>query len=166
MDFGEIGSNLPVIIIAIALILFQFFMRRRRPKQENTSREIALSLLTEVARNLRQVETFHAKSRMGRFLLGSWSRNKNRLDFLGQELQSNLSDACMIAEDLNRQIEMAKKQKSPVYMATLDVEKLRSPLTRSKEGLEQWLVNNFGSKEPPVEYPGIMDSLFGAGPKK
>ncbi|MFC1874041.1 hypothetical protein ACFLYX_01930 [Chloroflexota bacterium] len=165
MDFDEIGSNLPIIVIALALILFQFFMRRR-PKQEKTPREIATSLLAEVARNLHQVESFQAQSRMGRFLLESWSRNKNRLDFLGRELQNDLSDAYMIAEDLNRQIEMAKKQKSSVYMATLDVEKLRGPLTRSKEGLEQWLVDNFGSQEPPVEYPGIMDSLFGAGPKR
>ncbi len=165
MSFGDIGSNLPLIIIAVAIIFFQFFLRRR-PKLEKTPREIVLSLLSEVGRNLNQVESFHSSSRMSKFLVASWLRNKDRVDFLDQELQRTLSDAFMMAEDFNRQMAAAKTQQTSIYVATIEVDKLRGPLTRSKEGLEKWLVDNVGSKAPPVEYPTMMDMIFGSRPRR
>lgn len=161
MDFGDISANLPIIIIAVAVIILQFFLRRR-PKPEKTPREIAIGLLGEVGRNLNMLESFHAKSRMNKFLIASWLRNKNRIDFLAQELQGNLSDAFLMAEDYNRQMETAKKQRSGIYMATIDVGKIKVPLTKSQEGLERWLADNFGTKEPPVEYPSMTDFIFGS----
>ncbi len=161
MDFGDISANLPIIIIAVAVIILQFFLRRR-PKPEKTPQEIAIGLLGEVGRNLNMVESFIANSRMNKFLIASWLRNKNRIDFLNQELQGNISDAFLMAEDYNRQMEAAKKQRSDVYMATIDMGKITDPLTKSKEGLEQWLADNFGTKEPPVEYPSMTDFIFGS----
>ncbi len=166
MDFGDIGKNLPIIIIVLLVIIMQFFLRRR-PKPEKTPREIVLGLLGEVGRNLNLVESFSSISRMSKFLVASWLRNKSRIDFLDQELQRALSDAFMMAEDFNRQMEAANKtQKASIYMATVEVDKLRRPLTRSKEGLEKWLVDNFGSKVPPVESPTMMDMIFGTRPRR
>ena len=165
MDFGDIGKNLPIIIIVVLVIIVQFFLRRR-PKPEKTPREIVLGLLGEVERNLNLLESFSAKPRMSKFLVASWLRNKDRVDFLSQELQRTLSNAFMMAEDFNRQMEAAKTQKASIYMATIEVDKLRGPLTRSKEGLEKWLVDNVGTKAPPVEYPTMMDMIFGSRPRR
>jgi len=167
MDFGgiDIMENLPIILIAVAIIVVQFFLRRR-VKPEKTPREIVLSLLGDVGRNLGMVESFSSQSRMSKFMVASWQRNKNRVDFLDQDLQGALSDSFIMADDLNRQIDAARTQKSSIYVATIDVSKLRNPLTKSKEGLEHWLENNFGSKEPPVEYPSLTDFIFGGRPRR
>lgn len=154
------GINVPLIVAIIGIILLQFFLRRRR-KPETTSRDIAQSLLSEVRLNLGLVEAFLFHWRAKKFELASWQRNKTKLDFLDHPLQVVLSDAFTMAEDFNQQIEAAKKHKSASYMASLNVDKLRKPLTKSKEGLEEWLQSTVVGKEPPTQYPGLFDTLFG-----
>lgn len=161
MDFGDIGENLPIIVMVIALIFLQFFLRRRR-KPEATQREIVQSLLSEARMNLSLIEASRFRSQVKKFEAGSWQRNKNKLDFLEQSLQTVLSDAFMKVEDFNQQIEAAKKYKSASYMVNIDVDKLTTPLTKSKEGLEEWLLAQTGTKEPPPRYPGMFDALFGS----
>ena len=160
MEFGDIEKNLPIIVMVIALILLQFFLRRRR-KPEATQGEIVQSLLSEVRMNLSLTEAFRLRSQVKKFGAASWQRNKTKLDFLDQSLQTVLSDAFMKAEDFNQQIEAAKKYKSTSYMVNIDVDKLTGPLTKSKEGLEAWLLKNVGRKEPPPKYPRVIDGLFG-----
>jgi len=47
-----------------------------------------------------------------------------------------------MAEDFNRQIDAAKKHKSASYLANINVDNLRKPLVRGKQGLEEWLQLN------------------------
>ena len=91
MDFGDIGDNLPIIVMVLALILLQFFLRRRR-KPEATQGEIVQSLLSEVRMNLSLIEAFRFRSQVKKFAAASWQRNKTKLDFLDQSLQAVLSD--------------------------------------------------------------------------
>jgi len=161
MDFGDIGENLPIIVMAIAFIFFQFFLRRRR-KPEATQQEIVQSLLSAARMNLSLAEAFCFRLQTKKFETASWQRNKTKLDFLDQPLQVVLSDAFTMAEDFNQQIEAAKKYKSTSYMMNLTMDKLREPLTKSEQGLEEWLLSKTGIKEPPPQYPGIFDALFGS----
>ena len=160
MDFGAIGENIPIIVAIIGFILLQFFLSRRR-KPETTHQEIAQSLLTEVKLNQALVESYHLRQKPKKFETVSWRMNKNKLDFLSQSLQGVLSDTFMVAEDFNQQIEAAKKHKSASYMVNVNVDKLEEPLAKSKQGLEEWLQDNVGTKEPPPKYPGMIDTLFG-----
>jgi len=159
MDFGAILDNLPLILAVLVLLLLQFFFWR--PKPEKTQQEIAHSLLSEVKLNHALVGIYDLRQKPKKFEVTSWQRNKNRLDFLGESLQGALSDAFGIVEDFNRQIDTAKKHRSVGYMADLDVGKLKGPLTKSKDGLEEWFLTTTGRKEPPLKYPGIFDTLFG-----
>lgn len=159
MDFSAILDNLPIILAVIVLLLLQYLFWR--PKPERTHQEIAHSLLSEVKLNQGLVEIFGLREKPKKFEITSWQRNKTRLDFLDESLQTSLSDAFGIVEDFNRQIESAKKHKSPSYMAGLNVGKLKEPLAKSKQGLEDWFLANTGRKEPPLKYPGIFDTLFG-----
>jgi len=160
MDIGDIGENLPIIIGIVVLILVQFFLRRGR-KPQGTQREIVQGLLSEVRLNLAIAEITQLHWRTKRFEVTSWQRSKTKLDFLEQSLQIALSDAYTMAEDFNQQIAAAKKYKSTSYMASVDVEKLKGPLNRSKEGLEAWLQSNIGTKEPSMKSPDILDGFFG-----
>ena len=152
-------NNLPIIAAVIVVLLLQFLFWR--PKPDRTQQEIAQNLLTEVKLNQGLVGIFGFRQKPKKFEVTSWQRNKNRLAFLNESLQSALSDAFDMVEDFNRQIDMAKKHRSTSYMANLNVDKLKEPLAKSKQGLEEWFLIKIGKKEPPVKYPGIFDTLFG-----
>ncbi|MFC2035117.1 hypothetical protein ACFLUJ_03225 [Chloroflexota bacterium] len=155
MDFG-----VTLIIVAIvALVLMQLFFRK--PKPERLRREIVQSLLAEVRLNRAMIEVFHRRQKAKKLETVSWQRNKAKLDFLRQSLQSTLSDAFDMAGDFNQQVEVAKKHKSASYLADISVDKLREPFDKSKLGLEKWLLANIGTIEPPPKYPGLLDGLFG-----
>lgn len=158
MDFGAI--NAPFILVVIGIIVLQIFLMRRR-KPEVTQQESVRNLLAEVRMNLGLVEIFRVHQQAKRFEMVSWQRNKTNLDFLDQSLQVVLSDAYMMAEDFNRQIKVAKKYKSASYMVNINIDKLKEPLTKSKQGLEEWLLSKVGTKEPSPKYPGLFDVWFG-----
>ncbi len=160
MDFGSIAENFPLIASIVGLILLQIFLRRRR-KPETTHPEIVQSLLSEVKLNQALVETFNLRQKPKKIETVSWQRSKDKLGFLDSSLQVALSDAFTMAEDFNQQIDAANKHKSASYMASVNMDRLKGPLAKSKEGLEQWLMSKTGQKEPPPQYPGVFDGLFG-----
>lgn len=158
----DLGGNLLLILAIMGLILLQFFLRKGyRP--ERTHPEVVQNLLTDVKLNLALVEIFHLPKKPKKFEVNSWQRNKTRINFLAQSLKSALSEVFVMAEDFNRQIDMAKRSKSANHTVNIDVDKLKEPLTRSKQGLEEWLLINIGAKRLPPKYPSIIDSLFGGG---
>ena len=136
--FGDIGRNLIILIPIIILILVNAFFRKRRA--ERTQPEIVISLLTEVSLNQQIVEAFAQQTK--KFRTGSWQRNKNKLDFLEQELQFALAETFSLAEEFNREIAAAKKYKSSSYLIGIPVDNLRKPLAHSRQGLEEWLQTN------------------------
>ena len=160
MDFGNIASNLPAIALAIGIILLQLFLRRRR-KPEATQREIAQSLLGEVRLNQALAESYNLRQKPKKFETVSWQRNKSKLDFLDQALQVELNGAFTTAEDFNQQIGAAKKYKSASYMVNVNMGKIKEPLIKSHQGLDEWLLSKTGTKEPSSKYPGIFDGWFG-----
>ncbi|MFC2003004.1 hypothetical protein ACFLV4_03555 [Chloroflexota bacterium] len=153
-DLDDLGKNLTFIIPLILLVLFQIFVKRR--KGENTTLEVVGSLLSEINQNQQLMEAFLVNWQAKKFKTGSWERNKNKLDFLDQSLQNALADAFGLAEDFNRQMDSAKQHKSASYLANINVEKLREPLARSKQGLEEWLEANTGQKELLTRRRGLF----------
>lgn len=161
MDIPEnIQQNLPFIIGAIALVVFQFIMRKRRGPGGN-QQEIVQNLLAEVRLNVRLAELLAVQYQPRKFMMTSWVLSKNQVVFLPSSLQTSLADAFMMAEDFNRQIDAAKKYKSTSYMASVDLEKLKKLFVACQEGLELWLVEKTGTKNPPEKIPGMFDDLLG-----
>ncbi|MFC2056931.1 hypothetical protein ACFLTO_05135 [Chloroflexota bacterium] len=160
MDFGNIGENVPAVVMIVGLIVVQFFLRRKH-KVETKPQEITEGLLSEARLNLSLCEIFTFSHRTRKFTTTTWQINKNKLDFLNQSLQVTLSDAFTMAEDFNQQISAAKKYKSTSYLAIIDVDKLKDKLTKSQEGLEEWLQATVGTTEPSMKIPGVFDDLLG-----
>jgi len=140
-DFGDIGKNLILLIPIIFFILFNMFFKRRRG-EERTQPEIAMSLLSEVAFNQQIVEAFLQKSQVKKFRIDSWQRNKDKLDFLDQELQATLAKAFSMADEFNRAIDSAHKYKSSSYLEGISADKLKESLTQSRQRLEEWFQSN------------------------
>jgi hypothetical protein len=160
MDWGDITENIPIIAMIIGLILLQIFLRRRRGPQTG-NQYIAESLMSEIRVNLRLAEVLAEGEPIKRFITTAWKINRNKIEFLEQQVQSALTDAFTIAEDYNQQVAASRKYRSTSYIASIDVQKLQAKLTSSKEGLEQWFLSTTGSKEPPTQSPGIFDGLIG-----
>lgn len=160
MDFSTIWENAPLIGAVIVFLLLQFFLKK--PKPETGQQEIVQNLLSEVRLNQALAETFQLRQKPKKFEVVSWQRHKTGLDFLQQSLESALSDAFDITEDFNQRIESTKKYKSASYLAGIDIDKLKEPLARSQQGLEEWLLANAGTKDPTPKYPGLLDGLFGS----
>ena len=76
------------------------------------------------------------------------------------QLRKTLSYVFQTVGEFNDQIQVAKKAKSTSYM-NINVSKLKEPLAKSKQGLEDWMMDTIGKKELPPQYPTLMGMLFG-----
>ena len=158
MDFGDIGENIPIILLIVGLIALQFIVGRRR-KPESTRQQTIRDLLLEVRLNQAMLESYYQRQKPKKFEMNDWKRSKGKLDFLGQSLQRSLSDAYMIIEDFNQQIDEAKRYKSASYMASVNPDKLKEPLAKCRQGLQEWLLASTAANPP--KRPGILDEWLG-----
>ncbi|MFC2041665.1 hypothetical protein ACFLTY_05045 [Chloroflexota bacterium] len=158
MDFDAISGNFPIIGLIAALIILQFLFGRRR-KPAATHQQIIQNLLMEVRLNQAMLESYHQLQKPKKFEVNDWKRSRDKIDFLGQGLQRSLSDAYMIIEDFNQQIDEAKRYKSVGYMASVNPDKLKEPLAKCRQGLEEWLLASTAANPP--KRPGIFDELLG-----
>ena len=158
-DFFGADNQWMILIPIIILIVFTFFFRRR--KAEGTELEITASLLSDVNQNLKLVEAFGYQVRAKKFKTGSWERNSEKLGFLNRLLLDALSEAFSLAEDFNQEIEQAKRYKSTSYLSGISVSRLQEPLTKSKQGLEEWLKANMEKAGPDAGRRGCLGGGLG-----
>jgi len=159
--FGGEGNQWMFIIPLIIIIVYSLFFRRR--KAEGTQMEIASSLFFDISENLRIAEDFSTQKRPKKFRTGSWQRNSEKMGFLETSLQSDLDEVFGLAESFNQEIDAAKKQKSNIYLSGIDVHKIERPLTKSKEGLQQWIKTNMQQAGPDAGRRGCMGMGGGLG---
>lgn len=145
MDNGGAGSfweNFGILIPVIIIMLFSIFFKRRRGGK--THLEMVASLLSEINHNLEITDTFSSNWQIKKKLkTDNWNRNKDKIDFLDQELQNNLSNAFSLAEDFNQRIADAKRYKSTSYLAGIQADRLIEPFAKSKDRLDEWLQANY-----------------------
>lgn len=139
-----------VILFLAASIVFRIYRGWRAPVG------MASSLLKAVQKNTKLVETFNFNWRSKKFSTASWKRDKSKLDFLPPELMDTLANAFDIAEAFNEKIDAAKKHKTDNYMASIEVDKLRSPLAKSRQELAQWILSNIRNPEYQPKRRGIF----------
>ena len=144
---------LPIIAIVLFAVVNTFLKRRTAEKTETGK---ATSLLTEINQNLLIAKTFAHGLRAKKFKIGSWNRNKAKLDFLDERLHTALVNTFSMAEEFNREIDAAKTYKSSSYLANMDVDKLRESLTKSKQGLDEWFAANKDKKELMPKKRGLF----------
>ena len=161
MDFfgGEGTSQWTMIIPLIGLIVFSIFMRRR--KSENTPQDIASSLLSDLNANQGIVEHFDSQTRPTKLRIGSWQRNNNKLGFLDGATSSNITNFFKMAEDFNLQMDTAKKYKTTSYISGINTERMKEPLAKSREGLQEWMKVNMQQAGPGAGRQGCLPGMGG-----
>ena len=153
---SETAINILLVILVIGALALNIYIKARRTGKTPLGR--VARILMNVNYNERLVENFGYHSRVGKLKTGAWQKNKDKLEFLPQELRQTLSHVFEMSEDINGRIDAARKFKSDSYMAGIDVSKIKEPLARSKEELQVWLQANM---QNPEYQPKRRRGLFG-----
>ena len=156
MGSGEISTNVIFGIVIFLLLAFNIYIKSRRTGQTPLGR--VARILGDVNRNETLIENFGHHGGSGKLKTGAWQSGKDKVDFLPQELRATLAKAFELSEEVNERIEAARKFKSDSYMAGIDVSKLKAPLARSKEQLQEWLQENM---QNPEYMPKRRRGIFG-----
>jgi len=157
VDFGA----LPVLI-SLGVVLLLFYLLRRRGGSVRRRPELVQSLIYEVRLNQALVDTYHLREKPKTFESTHWQLYKDKIDFLEEPLQKTLNNVFSMVAEFNGQIKAARKAKSNDFQ-NINVSKLKTPLAKSKKGLEDWLEETTGHRELPPRYPSLLGSLFGEG---
>jgi len=144
-DWKEIGQVLSYLIPVVAFIIFNVVFKKRQ--EQKRQQQLVRSLISEIDYNHKLMETFLFKWQAKKFKAGIWKANKDKIDYIDQGLRNTLAGAYEIAEEFNSEIEAAKKHKSSSYLVGIQVDRLKEPLARSKQGLKEWLELNKRQKE-------------------
>ena len=154
MNGEGMPGNIILIIVIFLFMLGSIFLKKRTT--EKTEPGKIFTLLAEINQNLKIIDAFSFTLGVKKFKTDSWQRNRAGLDFLDERLQATLANAFGMAEEFNQRIDEAKKHKSSSYLASIQVDKLREPLAKSKQELEEWFQENKDEKEPLPKKRGLF----------
>lgn len=130
-------------LIFLALIVFLVWSYTRRRKMGTPKVDAAIAILTNVNDNIQVMENrltnWQSKKK---FQTGAWKFYKDKVEFLDAPLITSINETFVLAEDFNARIDSARKNKVLATLQDMQVDKLREPLTKSKEGLVIWLKAN------------------------
>jgi hypothetical protein len=157
MDFGAIAERLLFVAAIIAFLALFSLLRGRNPRRARA--EIVRTLLSETRINLILVDTFDRQPTPRRFETTTWQLHRKKIDYLEKTIQADMENAFGLALDYNERLRAAKKSKS-TGKVPLDLEGMKAPLLRVKEGLEDWLLANVGGIDPQ-EQRSMIDGMFG-----
>ena len=142
-DWEQIGKVLATLIPIIIFLVFNIIFRKQQEQKKKLTS--VRNLISEIDHNQKLIEAFSMQWQTRKFKTSAWKQTKGKMDYLDSGLRYILSDTYAIIEEYNREIDMAKKQKSASYLVNIRGERLTKPLAQSKEGLEEWLQLNKGS---------------------
>ena len=153
---SETTITIILVILLIGALGLNVFVKFRRMKKTPLGR--AASILIDINQNEKFMENFSYHHGIGRMRTGAWKKNKDKVDYLPQELRMKLAQLFEMSEQVNERIDAARKFKSDSYMAGIDVDKLKAPLAKSEQQLREWLQENM---QNPEYQPKRRRGLFG-----
>lgn len=142
---NETVLNILIGVVIFLMLALNFYVRARRTGRSPLGR--VAGILSDVNRNEKMVENFGSQRKAAKLRTGGWRKNRDRVDFLPQELLMALSRVFEMFDEVNVSIEAAMKFKSTSYLAGIDVTRLKEPIARSKKQLAEWLQANLQNPE-------------------
>jgi hypothetical protein len=148
-DWGEIGKIFSYLSPVLFILLFNVFFRKQQEKKRQET--VIKNFLSEINYNQKLAEALSLKWQVKKFKTTTWEKNKGKIDYIEDKgLYTTLVDAYEILNEFNRDIELAKKYKSTSYLVGLKVDRLKAPLDKSKQGLQEWLELSKVKKKTPA----------------
>jgi len=127
-----------VLVLVLAVVL-QGWRTRRAPIGK------VVGIASDVRHNEKMCQNYDEGHVPGRFRTGAWDKHREKVDFLPDELRSNLTDLFEQVSELNVTIDTARKLGSTGYISPGDVERLQAPLTSCMEKLQEWVYANMNN---------------------
>jgi len=144
-DTGGFLDSLKFLIPIVIIFILGILMKRRQAGKSNI--EVAIGLLSDTKHNLKITDSLSSTWEVKKkFKTGNWNKNQGKIDFLDERLQDDIYTAFSLAEDYNERIVAARQHKSTSYLMGIQADKLGSALTASRDGLEEWVRENFQSQ--------------------
>ncbi len=153
---NETVMNILAGVLLFGVLGLNIYLKIRRSIKAPLGR--VTLVLAELNRNEKLIENFGFHQGAGKLKTGAWRKNKDKVDFLPQELRMILTHTFEMSEEVNERIDAARRFKSDSYMAGIDVSKLKEPLAKSKQQLQEWIQENM---QNPEYQPKKRRSIFG-----
>ena len=145
-DWDDIAKIFAYLVPVIAFVVFNVIFKKQQEQRRRVT--VVKNLLSEIDYNQKLMESFFLGQQTKKFKTAIWDRNKDKIDYIeDKELYSTLVDAYDITDEFNHEIDMAKKYKSSSYLVGIKVDRLREPLNKSRQRLQEWLELNKGKKK-------------------
>lgn len=131
------------ILIGLIFLVLVWNITRRR-KTGNVNLDAAIAVMQNIDGSLKVMEARMANwQSKKKFPTAGWRTYKERLTFLEPSAFASLEEGFSLADDFNARIESAKKNNAMGMLQDMQVERLREPLTRGREGLVSWLKTSY-----------------------
>jgi hypothetical protein len=140
-----LGTNILIGVVLFLMLGLSIGLQVVRMRRAPLGRVVGV--LSNVKHNEMLCENFSFHRSIGRMKASAWKKNKDRLNFLPQELWAMLSQLFEMVDEVNERIDAAIKHKSDSYMAAIDIDKLKTPLATCKEQLQEWVYANMHNPE-------------------
>jgi hypothetical protein len=151
------GGWVVIVVLAIIMILFSLFRRRGGAAKYP---EIVQAILYDIKWNQVLADNFPKNDKYRRFAYSNWRMNKDKIGFLGEIVKQMLRESFTLVEEYNKIIREAQKAKSDSHK-DIDLTRFKELVAKSRQELEDWMVQKTGSKDLPPKYPTIMGLFFG-----
>ncbi|MFH1650870.1 MAG: hypothetical protein ABID87_02030 [Chloroflexota bacterium] len=140
MQISETMMNVLLGVLILGLLVVNFFVRKR--KSDKAPIGMAVGVYVEVSKNLKMIDngTLHWNS--GGLRVKNWQRNHDKLSFLPSDILDNLAAANRVVEEVNQQLEYARRYKSDSYLQGIDFKRLKAPLEKVQQPLLEWIQEN------------------------
>jgi regulatory protein YycI of two-component signal transduction system YycFG len=135
-------QTITIVIIGV-LVVFLIWTYLRRKSTGSPKVDAVEGILKDIAENTLVMEERLTNPQSTRkFQISNWKRFNNKLGFLGELELASVNEVYALMMEYNRQIELARKNHNLAALQEVQVEKLKEPLNKSKNGLSDWLRTN------------------------
>jgi len=142
---GDIGSTVIIGVVLVLLLVLSVFIQGLRTRRSPMGKVVGIA--SNVRYNGRLCQSIGENRATGRFKTGAWDKHRNSVDFLPAELRFELSNLFESINEINANIDAARKHGSQSYLSASDVEKLKVPLASCGEQLKEWVYANMNNPE-------------------
>jgi hypothetical protein len=137
------ADNWSWFIVLIALILILIWVLTRTRKHAPPRLQSAIGMISDINENQKILETRRIDPQSPKkFKTGAWKAYYEKCDYFDAETLAALKETYTLINDMNLKIEIAKKTQSLETLKELPLDKLKDPLTKSKDGMVKWLRDN------------------------
>ena len=142
---GDLGSTILIGVAMVLLLGLSVVLQGFRTKRSPIGKVVGIA--SSVKNNEELCNSFSENRSVGKFKTSAWDKNKESVDFLPEELRTELSDVFESITELNVTIDTARSLGSTGSVSASDVEKLKEPLVSCKEKLQEWVYANMNNPE-------------------